>query len=101
MWKAAHDEDIAETKLQEYLENWGLWGGEQVFDDWLVFRRSGYVVLPFAGGWRDQPWWIRQDFTTLDLVRAYFDKQADKPSLDNVIDPFEDWIHDNGNAKAN
>jgi hypothetical protein len=91
MWRSVHDDDIPESKLMDYLEDWGLWGDDQSFDAWVIWRRSDYVVLPFSGGWFDQPWWLREDFMTLDMVRAYFDKQAEKPSIEGVTDPFENW----------
>lgn len=91
MWKAAHGESISEEKLLEYLFDWGLYDEENSPEDWLMWRRSNYVVLPFTGGWRDQPWWVRKDFLTLDLVREYFEKQVDKPSPDGVIDPLAEY----------
>lgn len=88
MAKAAHGESISEEKLLEYLHDWGLYDEESI-EDWIIWRRSNYIVLPYPGGWRDQPWFVRKDFLTLDLVREYHDKQVDKPGLDdNVIDPF-------------
>lgn len=90
MEKAAHGEGITEERLLEWLYNWGLYDEESV-EDWIVWRRSGYIVLPFVGGWRDQPWWIRADFLTLDLVKEYHEKQVSKLSLDGVIDPLADY----------
>jgi hypothetical protein len=89
MWKAAHGETISDEKLSEYLEDWGLYGGHDSFDLWLIWRRSNYVVLPFAGGWLEQPFWVREDFLILDLVREYHDKQAEKPSVDHLSDPLD------------
>jgi hypothetical protein len=56
-----------------------------------MWRRSNYVVLPFAGGSLEQPWWIRKDFLTLDLLRQYNDIQADKPNTDHLTDPYEEY----------
>lgn len=91
MWKAAHGERISEEKLLEFLEDWGLYDAENSPDDWIVWRRSNYVSLPYFGAWRDQPSSVRKDFLTLDLVREYFEKQVDKPTLDNVINPMEEY----------
>lgn len=91
IWKAAHDERTPENKLREYLEDFGLYGGEESFDAWIIWRRSNYIVLPFAGGWLEQPWWIRRDFLTLDLLRQFNDIQANKPSIDHLTDPFEEY----------
>lgn len=93
MWKAAHDQTIPESKLQDYLEDWGLLGGEDSFDAWIIWRRSGYIVLPFAGGWLDQPEWLREDFLTLDLVRQWHDIQVEKPSIDHITDPYESYVN--------
>lgn len=91
MVKAAHGEGISEEKLLEYLYDWGLYDEDSV-EDWIIWKRSNYVVLPYAGSWREQPWWVRKDFLTLDLVRDYHDKQVDKPGLSNdVIDPFVEF----------
>lgn len=92
MWKAAHGESISEEKLLEWLEDWGLHDPDNSPEGWLVWRRSNYVVLPYPElGWYGQPWWVRKDFLTLDLVREYFDKQVHKPSLDGVIDPLAEY----------
>jgi hypothetical protein len=90
MEKAAHGDGIPEEKLLDWLYDWGLYD-EDSMEDWIIWRRSNYIVLPYAGGWREQPWWIRKDFLILDLVREYHDKQVDKPSLNAVIDPFEEY----------
>jgi hypothetical protein len=89
MAKAAHGESIPEDKLLDWLYDWGLYDEDSV-EDWIIWKRSGYVVLPYPGSWREQPWWLRKDFLILDLVREYHDRQVDKPGLDdNVINPFE------------
>ena len=88
MEKAAHGERIPEERLLEWLFNWGLYDEESA-DDWIIWRRSNYVVLPYPGAWREQPWWVRADFLVLDLVREYHDRQAEKPSLGGIIDPFD------------
>jgi hypothetical protein len=48
-------------------------------------------VLPFTGGSLEQPWWVRKDFLTLDLLRQYNDIQADKPNTDHLTDPYEEY----------
>lgn len=88
MWKTAHGESISEEKLLEWLFDWGLYD-EDSFDDWIIWRRSNYTALPYDGAWRSQPWFVRKDFLTLDLVREYHNRQVNKPSLGGVIDPFE------------
>lgn len=88
MWKAAHGESISEEKLLEWLEDWGLYDAENSPEDWLIWKRSNYISLPYSGAWRDQPPWVKKDFLTLDLVREYHDLQKNKPSLGGVIDPF-------------
>lgn len=90
LWKAAHGEGISEERLQNWLYDWGLYDEENV-EAWIIWRRSGYVSLPFDGGWFDQPKTLRKDFLTLDLVKEYFDKQVHKPSLDGVIDPLAEF----------
>lgn len=91
MWKAAHGESINEERLLEWLENWGLYDSDNSPEDWLMWRRSNYVAFPYPGVWRDQPWWVRKDFLTLDLVREYHEKQVEKPSLSGIINPFEEY----------
>lgn len=74
-----HREQLTERELNDALRDWGMWGdGNAVFDAWCKW--NDYRVLPFAGGWLDQPEWIRDDFNTLDLLEAWHMLQKDKPA---------------------
>lgn len=91
MWKTANNEELDENKLIEVLEDWGLNGGVDAFDAWLIWKQSDYKAWPFEGGGFQQPEWVKADFITLNLVRAYHEIQAKKPDSGNAINPFEEY----------
>jgi len=64
------------TPIEDYDPEWGLAGGITSYEAWARYRRSGEVVLPFSGGWLEQPQWIINDFRKLDNQLAYFDAWA-------------------------
>lgn len=43
---------------------------------WQVWRETS--TLPYAGGWLDQPEWVRMDFRTFNLLEAFHILQARK-----------------------
>lgn len=53
---------------------YGLYGGvEEALTDYREWKRSGYVVYPFAGGRREQPWWVLKNFETLELLSEFYE----------------------------
>lgn len=71
-----------ENKLRSVLKDWGLMGFEvDVLEAWQKYRDDH--ILPFAGGWLDQPEWVRHDFGILDAIEAFHliqHEKADAPS---------------------
>jgi hypothetical protein len=61
----------ARKELDAALDDWGLHGGEESWEAWNNWTASDRHTLPFAGGWFDQPWWVRADFRTLNTVRLW------------------------------
>jgi hypothetical protein len=48
------------------LQQWLPEGGHLTYEAYLQYQRTG--VLPFRGGWLEQPDYIRNDFTLFDNV---------------------------------
>lgn len=68
---------MTESELNDLLRDWGLHGDfDQTFESWQVWRT--HHVLPYSGGWLEQPWWVRQDFATLNAALAWHELQAEK-----------------------
>ena len=56
-----------ETELEKGLKDWDPRGGEQSFAWYRRYVESGFVALPYPGGWANQPvWWI-DDVDMFDL----------------------------------
>lgn len=67
-----------EKDLTAQLKDWGLiTQADTVIECWLRFRNDG--ILPYAGGWLDQPAWVRHDFNQLDAIEAWHQIQNEKP----------------------
>lgn len=57
-----------ETELATLLKDWIPRGGEESFTLYERYRDSGYVALPFAGGFVDQPEWWTSDVDMFELL---------------------------------
>lgn len=64
-------------ELNELVTGWRLQAGEMALEAWAAWK--DYRVLPFTGGWLEQPAWVRGDFQTLDLLYAWHIHHARKP----------------------
>jgi len=90
MWKSANNEEADFETLEQWLtDNWGLYGGYDSYDAWIIWRRSNYVVYPFSGGYFEQPKFIRDDFLMLDLRRQWHELNAKKPDTAGVASPYD------------
>lgn len=77
-----------ETDLSKRLRDWGLHDDPaQIFEAWQVWK--AHHVLPYSGGWLEQPWWVREDFATLNAVEAWHQLQQVKPDIPKE-NPFND-----------
>ena len=97
MYQAANPDDMSYKERIEYMDKLsnavddiGLFGGYDAFNAWVIWRRSNYVVLPFTGGWLEQPEWVRDDFLMLDLARQWHDENAKRPSAGHLQNPLND-----------
>jgi len=79
-------------ELDAEIEDWGLYGAEASWEAWNNWTASNKAMLPFAGGWLDQPWWIRADFRTLNTVRLWH--EANEQMTDSRTLP--KWTDVNG-----
>lgn len=93
------DEDV--IKLQKSLIDWGVSGGYDAFDAWYEYYNN--KTLPFAGGWLDQPRWIRNSFGFFNKLLNYHYQQKDRPTLQDInlstpknMFPFSIKATDNG-----
>lgn len=79
----------ARAELDTALADWCVWGGYDAFEAWCQWRDKG--TLPFAGGWLEQPAWIRSAFATLNTVYLWHEANEqlanpdDLPPLDSVL----------------
>lgn len=79
----------ARGELDKALEDWGVWGSYDTFEAWCQWRDKG--TLPFAGGWLEQPPWIRDAFATLNTVYLWHEANEQLtepdslPRLDSVL----------------
>jgi hypothetical protein len=71
-------------RLDRELNDWGLWGGLDSFEDFQIWEMSGFVVCPFPGGFRQQPWWVRDDFKKLLKVKRWHSVNAKLPTTDGL-----------------
>lgn len=92
MWKSANGKEADIDELETYLVNhFGLYGGYESIDAWIMWRRSNFTTLPFDGGWWDQPKWIRDDFLKLDIRRQWHDLNAKRPDVSHLKDPYKEF----------
>ena len=72
------------ARLREDLHDWGIDGDYEAFDAWVEYQQRN--ILPFAGGWLEQPRWIRKAFHTLNRVYTMEYDQKDLPVMDAISD---------------
>lgn len=69
----SHKEDFIETerieRIEKRLDDWGAWGDYESFDAWMEYQNKH--ILPFAGGYLEQPLWIRNAFKQYNMVWNY------------------------------
>lgn len=56
-------------RLEQRLTDWGAYGDYEAFDAWMEYQNKH--VLPFAGGYLEQPPWIRESFKQFNEVYNY------------------------------
>lgn len=99
MWHAANPDQMSYKEKMDYLakldravEDLGLFGGYKSYNAWVIWRRSNYAVLPFGGGWFDQPKWVHDDFLMLDLNRQWHDENSKRPDVGHLQNPMDmEW----------
>lgn len=72
----------ARGELDDTLADWGIWGGYDTFEAWCQWRDKG--TLPFAGGWLEQPPWIRDAFGTLNTVYLWHEANEQLADPENL-----------------
>lgn len=67
------------TAIGHRLNEWVPRGGELSFLAWLEYEATG--VLPFQGGFLEQPLWVQQDFTLYRDIKMfhYLNEQLRSP----------------------
>ncbi len=81
--------------------DWGLrWPIEIVQEAFWIFYQSEFRVLPFAGGWLDQPKSLRDDLSHC-LWGVSYHRQQMKKKAPNELPSFADkfGVKANGNGK--
>ena len=75
------DDSIFEKRkqLRKALVNWSVYGDYETFSAWLEYYHHN--ILPFAGGWLEQPKWIRDAFSTLNMVYNFHYYEKDIPDM--------------------
>jgi len=74
-------------QLKKALRNWSVYGDYETFSAWLEYYHHN--TLPFSGGWLEQPKWIRDAFSTLNMVYNLHSIEKDKPEFPTVTNnPF-------------
>lgn len=53
-------------RLETALEDWGAYGGYESFEAWQEYQNKH--ILPFSGGYLEQPLWIREAFKQYNRV---------------------------------
>lgn len=86
-------------RLEKRLDDWGAWGDYDSFDAWLEYQNKH--VLPFAGGYLEQPLWIREAFKQYNMVWNFHHftkhRKFEAPeNLENAINPFMKSLTTNG-----
>ena len=60
------------NRIRARLSNdWVPRGGMASWSAFYEYVKSGYVTLPFYGGWLEQPTWIIEDFTLFRELLDY------------------------------
>jgi len=70
------------SRLKKALRDWSVYGDYEAFSAWLEYYH--HSTLPFAGGWLDQPKWIRDAFSTLNMVYNLHHYEKDIPELPTI-----------------
>lgn len=67
--------------LEQQLEDFTLTYPDSL-GAFKAYVDSNYVVLPYSGGWLEQPAWVHRDFTLLKLLLEYHYTNLQLPSPD-------------------
>lgn len=62
------------------IRDWLPKMGFQSLECFQIYVKSGRVVLPFAGGWLDQPEWVHNDFRLFEKILDYHMYDLDQPT---------------------
>lgn len=72
----------AYKEIGKMLEDWMPRRGFESLECFQVYIESDRTILPFAGGWLDQPEWVREDFRLFKKILDYHILDLDQPSRD-------------------
>lgn len=67
--------------LEEVLDDFTLVNEDSV-SAFKAYIDSNYVVLPFSGGWLEQPSWVKHDFDLLKALLEYHYRNLQRPNPD-------------------
>lgn len=76
----------------------GIYGNlNTILKDYRNYKRSGYSQWPFRGSAHDQPWWVKDNFDTLELLEEYFelDKEFGPKQVGNHVARANDLFKEN------
>lgn len=71
-------------QLEAYLEDFTLCS-DLSLSAFKAYVDSDYTVLPFSGGWLEQPVWIRKDFELLRHLLDYWYDNLQRPRPDKPL----------------
>jgi len=76
-------------RFEKRLADWGAYGDYEAFEAWLEYQNKH--ILPFGGGYLEQPLWIRDSFKQFNTVYNYLYFTRNRlaiPADEESVNPF-------------